>query len=111
MLLTYNNSSHIQKLETGAARTHKIEWNSVPVHVVCAFPYILAITGEAVEFRYAVNGSLLKTLAMPDLKLITAKVRVFAVCNFLHGSLEQSYTVRQGCDTETISTQVGKVKK
>ena len=29
----------------------------------------------------------------------------------IHGSLERSYIVRPGRDTETISTQVGKVKK
>jgi hypothetical protein len=52
----------------------QIEWNSVPFQVVCAFPYILAVTQEAVEFRYAVNGSLLQTLCMPELKLITSKV-------------------------------------
>jgi hypothetical protein len=53
----------------------QIEWNSVPDHVVCAFPYILAITQESVEFRYAVNGSLLHSMCMPELRLITAKVR------------------------------------
>ena len=55
----------------------QIEWNSVPNHVVCAFPYILSITQESVEFRYAVNGSLLQTLCMPELKLITSKVNWF----------------------------------
>ena len=29
----------------------------------------------------------------------------------VHGSLERSYIVRPGCDTEIISNQVGKVKK
>ena len=55
-------------------KTHPIEWNSVPLAVVCAFPYILAFSTDAIEFRYAVNGSLLQTLGMPELKLITAKV-------------------------------------
>ena len=54
-----------------------VELNIFPDHVVCAFPYILAITQEAVEFRYAVNGSLLQTLCMPELKLITSKVSNF----------------------------------
>ena len=46
----------------------------MPDHVVCAFPYILGITHESVEFRYAINGSLLQTLCMPELKLLSAKV-------------------------------------
>ena len=75
VLLSYNSTSHIQKMECDAPETHKISWNSVPVcKVVCAFPYILAFTPVAIEFRYAVNGSLLQTLAMPELRLISAKV-------------------------------------
>lgn len=73
VLLSHNCSSHVQKSEAGAARTHPIEWNSVPLNVVCAFPYILAFSMDAIEFRYAVNGSLLQTLCMPELKLISAK--------------------------------------
>ena len=75
VLLSYNSTSHIQKMECDAPETHKIAWNSVPVcKVVCAFPYILAFTPVTIEFRYAVNGSLLQTLAMPELRLISAKV-------------------------------------
>ena len=76
VLLSHNCSSHVQKVEAGAAKTHPIEWNSVPLAVVCAFPYILAFATDAIEFRYAVNGSLLQTLFMPELKLISAKVRI-----------------------------------
>jgi len=72
-LLSHNCSSHVQKVEAGAAKTHPIEWNSVPLSVICAFPYILAFSTDAIEFRYAVNGSLLQTLCMPELKLISAK--------------------------------------
>ena len=64
----------MQKVEAGAAKTHPIEWNSVPLAVVCAFPYILAFATDAIEFRYAVNGSLLQTLYLSELKLISAKV-------------------------------------
>ena len=74
VLLSHNCSSHVQKVEVRAAKTHPIEWNSVPLAVVCAFPYILAFSTDAIEFRYAVNGSLLQTLGMPELQLITAKV-------------------------------------
>lgn len=73
VLLSHNCSSHVQKVEVRAAKTHPIEWNSVPLAVVCAFPYILAFSTDAIEFRYAVNGSLLQTLGMPELQLITAK--------------------------------------
>ncbi len=75
MLLSHNSLSHVQKLEANAARTHPIEWNSVPTFgVVCAFPYILAFSSDSIEFRYAVNGSLLQTLCLPDLNLLSSKV-------------------------------------
>lgn len=75
-------------MEFDAPETHKISWNSVPVcKVVCAFPYILAFTPVAIEFRYAVNGSLLQTLAMPELRLISAKVSVYICINAI-----KSYT-------------------
>ena len=67
-------------MECDAPETHKISWNSVPVcKVVCAFPYILAFTPVAIEFRYAVNGSLLQTLTMPELRLISAKVSIYFI--------------------------------
>ena len=67
-------------MECDAPETHKISWNSVPVcKVVCAFPYILAFTPVAIEFRYAVNGSLLQTLTMPELRLISAKVSIYLI--------------------------------
>jgi hypothetical protein len=73
----------------------QIEWNSVPNHVVCAFPYILSITQESVEFRYAVNGSLLQTLCMPELKLITSKVNWFvSIC--LYFLLQYFYSYPHG---------------
>ena len=40
------------------------------------FYSILAFSTDAIEFRYAVNGSLLQTLYMPELKLISAKVNI-----------------------------------
>ena len=57
--------------------TNLLEWNSVPLSVICAFPYILAFSTDAIEFRYAVNGSLLQTLCMPELKLISSKVSIY----------------------------------
>ena len=98
VLLSYNSTSHIQKMEFDAPETHKISWNSVPVcKVVCAFPYILAFTPVAIEFRYAVNGSLLQTLAMPELRLISAKVCVYinVQCNqkFVFRNLKSIYGI------------------
>ena len=79
----WNCLSQVQKVEAGAAKTHPIEWNSVPLSVICAFPYILAFSTDAIEFRYAVNGSLLQTLCLPELKLISAKVSLLLVLTLI----------------------------
>jgi len=97
VLLSYNSTSHIQKMECDAPETHKIAWNSVPVcKVVCAFPYILAFTPVTIEFRYAVNGSLLQTLAMPELRLISAKDDLY-LC-----STRQPVSTRKPLDSGTM---------
>jgi len=53
----------------------EIHWDLLPSRVVFAFPYVLSYTSDAVEFRSAVNGALLQTINMPELKLISCKVR------------------------------------
>lgn len=47
------------------------------VFPVCAFPYILAFTQDTMEIRLIINGNLVHTMSMPDLSLITAKVRFY----------------------------------
>ena len=74
VLLTYNCTTHLQKLVPNAEHTNVIEWNLNPRSIICAFPYILSVTSDAIEFRSAVNGSLLQTIGLPELKLISSKV-------------------------------------
>ena len=42
---------------------------------VCAFPYVMAFTPDTIEIRLIINGNLVHTTTMPDLTLITSKVR------------------------------------
>ena len=53
----------------------EIVWNAEPLHVVYLAPYMVAFTEHTVEIRMAQNGSLMQTISVPDLKLISAKVR------------------------------------
>ena len=102
VFLTYNCSSHLHRLNgsstdngssgspvassiphhlgkkqqsTESSNGSVIEWNRLPLHVVCAFPYLLSVTDDAIEFRSAVNGALLQNTYLPELKLISTKVR------------------------------------
>lgn len=44
--------------------------------LVCAFPFILGFSENAIEIRLLVNGNLVHTLCVPGIKLITSKVSV-----------------------------------
>ena len=51
-----------------------VEWNGVPNHVVCVFPYVVSVTTDAIEIRSVVNGALLQTTCWPEMTLISSKV-------------------------------------
>ena len=46
---------------------------SVSIAVACAFPYMMGFSSSSIEIRLAINGSLVHTLKMPDIRLISAK--------------------------------------
>ncbi|XP_014288553.3 GTPase-activating Rap/Ran-GAP domain-like protein 3 isoform X2 [Halyomorpha halys] len=78
LLLCYNNTCHFQKLSDNVSSTEfDFHWNSIPTDIVCAFPYVLAFTSDAMEIRLIINGNLVQTMAMPKLKLITSKNDIF----------------------------------
>ncbi|KAJ8672830.1 hypothetical protein QAD02_004090 [Eretmocerus hayati] len=70
LLLCYNN-------ECSAPTEFDFNWNSVPIAVACAFPYVIAFTTDTMEIRLIINGNLVHTLAMPNLRLITSKQDIF----------------------------------
>ena len=51
----------------------KYEFNFI--FLVCIFPYVMAFTQDSIEIRLIINGSLVHTLTMPDVTLVTSKVR------------------------------------
>jgi hypothetical protein len=66
-LITLHDSTAYNSLE--------IVWNTEPLGVVYLHPYMVAFTEHTLEVRMASNGSLMQTVSVPDLKLISAKVR------------------------------------
>ncbi|EFN74134.1 GTPase-activating Rap/Ran-GAP domain-like protein 3 [Camponotus floridanus] len=94
LLLCYNNTCHFQKLmeENAAPTEFDFNWNSVPIAVVCAFPYVIAFTSDTMEIRLIINGNLVHTIAMPNINLITSKRDVFFATTapeFLPGKCER----------------------
>ena len=43
---------------------------------VCMTPYVLGFMTNTLEIRMASNGSLIQTINIPDLHLISSKVRI-----------------------------------
>ncbi|XP_014215307.1 GTPase-activating Rap/Ran-GAP domain-like protein 3 [Copidosoma floridanum] len=68
LLLCYNNTCHFQKLSDDCAAPTEFDfnWNSVPVAVACAFPYVIAFTSDTMEIRLIINGNLVHTIVMPN---------------------------------------------
>ena len=58
-----------------AYNSTEIVWNAEPKDVVYMSPYMLAFTADTVEIRIASNGSLIQTIAVPDLHLLSKKVQ------------------------------------
>ena len=58
-----------------AYNSTEIVWNAEPKDVVYMSPYVLAFTADTVEIRMASNGSLIQTIAVPDLHLLSKKVK------------------------------------
>ncbi|KAL5275099.1 GARNL3 family protein [Megaselia abdita] len=80
LLLCYNHTCHFQKINDESNFSEfDFHWNSSPLSIVCAFPYILAFTSDSIEIRLLVNGSLVHTAIMPQLQLISAKRDIFFV--------------------------------
>ncbi|CAG0891262.1 unnamed protein product [Cyprideis torosa] len=80
ILLSYNHSCHVQKLEPAIGENHKpqlsIQWNSAPETVVAVFPYLLSFGEDTLEVRLIINGNLLASTALPNLKFLTSKTDI-----------------------------------
>ncbi|XP_022244484.1 GTPase-activating Rap/Ran-GAP domain-like protein 3 [Limulus polyphemus] len=76
LLLSYNHTTHFQKLSEDSSTDLDFQWNAVPDTIVCAFPYIMAFTTDTIEIRLIINGNLLHNMIMPKLTAITSKVNI-----------------------------------
>ncbi|XP_076359902.1 GTPase-activating Rap/Ran-GAP domain-like protein 3 isoform X2 [Tachypleus tridentatus] len=73
LLLSYNHTTHFQKLSEDSSTEFDIQWNAVPNTIVCASPYVLAFTTDTIEIRLIINGNLIHNMVMPKLTAITSK--------------------------------------
>jgi hypothetical protein len=74
------NESANTKSSNTQKPNYTFRWNSEPNHVLCLFPYVIGFANQSIEIRLFVNGSLINSLTMSNVKLIASKVKIF---NFL----------------------------
>jgi hypothetical protein len=55
------------------------QWNSEPYSVLCIFPYLIGFANQSIEIRLLVNGSLVNSITMSNIKLIASKVNVLII--------------------------------
>ncbi len=74
------NDSTISKPSTPGLKTvsnYSFRWNSEPNHVVCVFPYLIGFADQFIEIRLLVNGNLVNSLCLSNVKLIANKKEIF----------------------------------
>ncbi|RNA22577.1 GTPase-activating Rap Ran-GAP domain 3 [Brachionus plicatilis] len=55
----------------------KFQWNSEPYSVLCVFPYVIGFANQCIEIRLLVNGNLVNSITMANIKLIASKRDIF----------------------------------
>ena len=53
---------------------YSFQWNSEPSSILCIFPYVIGFANQSIEIRLLVNGSLVNSITMSNIKLIASKV-------------------------------------
>lgn len=74
---TSNTSTNVQSLSP-VKSYFRFQWNSEPNHIICIFPYVIGLSNQSIEIRLLVNGNLVNSITMSNIKLIANKVRVLS---------------------------------
>ena len=71
---TTTSSSSSSSSNDGLRGNNKFEWHCEPKNVLCIFPYVIGFSRECIEIRLLINGNLINTITMSDIRLIASKV-------------------------------------
>ena len=74
-----NNNSQILSSPNNIRKSnfYSFQWNSEPNFLLCIFPYVIGFASQSIEIRLLVNGSLVNTITMSNIKLISSKKEIF----------------------------------
>lgn len=102
LLITHNSSSEFIKIDQRALESSNLnntksylnfQWNIIPTKVFIIFPYAIAFSVQCIEIRLLVNGNLVNSITLPNIKFITSKKEIFfsAELKSFHNDLENKY--------------------
>ncbi|CAF0797732.1 unnamed protein product [Brachionus calyciflorus] len=74
---TNSFSSQISSNTNFKSSNYKFQWNSEPHSVLCVFPYVIGFSNQSIEIRLLVNGNLVNSITMSNVKLIASKRDIF----------------------------------
>jgi hypothetical protein len=67
------------------------QWNSEPNFVFCVFPYVIGFGDQSIETRLLVNGNLVNSLPMSNIKVLAFKVVVGSLCALIFVRMASLY--------------------
>jgi hypothetical protein len=56
---------------------YTFQWNCEPNHILCVFPYVIGFANQCIEIRLMVNGNLVNSITMSNIKLVASKKEIF----------------------------------
>jgi hypothetical protein len=72
---------------------YTFQWNCEPNHIMCVFPYVIGFANQCIEIRLMVNGNLVNSITMSNIKLIASKREIFVSADhelFLNNDLSMA---------------------
>lgn len=75
-------STSIQQQQQQSSSVNKssyysFQWNSEPSFILCIFPYVIGFASQCIEIRLLVNGNLVNSITMSNIKIVASKREIY----------------------------------
>eukprot|EP00911_Craspedida_sp_UC1_P002650 UC1_evm1s1950 len=108
-LLTYNQISVFRDTAGKQTRPFDINWPTRPTGVAYVYPYLLGFTTRGIQIFTLINGSIVKSLSMPDVSFVVATDDVFFTSKAASGDLAIYRIARIGLSGKATEQQVSEL--
>eukprot|EP00730_Choanoeca_flexa_P016757 TRINITY_DN7982_c0_g1_i1.p1 TRINITY_DN7982_c0_g1~~TRINITY_DN7982_c0_g1_i1.p1 ORF type:complete len:876 (+),score=207.88 TRINITY_DN7982_c0_g1_i1:23-2650(+) len=76
-MLSFNRSTAFKDRQGDRTRGYEIHWRSQPQRLVYSYPYLMAFANETIQISTLINGNLVKSISLPNVRCITGKADIF----------------------------------